>query len=128
MKKLVRILSLTLVAVMLCATLASCGKVSGAYSAELNLGVASGKITYDFGAFGKVTMTVETENIFTGSASKTYEGKYEITEKDDDKMEITFTFEDENDDTKTYGGTQAFSIDKENDTIKIGLVTYKKAE
>jgi hypothetical protein len=73
-------------------------------------------------------MTVEASNILTGSESKTYEGKYEITEKDDDKMEITFTFEDENDDTKSYGGTQAFSIDKENDTIKIGLVTYKKAE
>lgn len=128
MKKFARILSLTLVAVMLCATLASCGKVSGAYYAEVNLGVASGKVTYDFGAFGKVTMTVETSNIVTGSAAKTYEGKYEITEKDDDKMEITFTFEDENDDTKAYGGTQSFSIDKENDTIKIGLVTYKKAE
>ena len=128
MKKLVRVLSLTLVAVMLCATLASCGKVSGAYAAELDLGVASGKVTYDFGAFGKVAMTVEGDTIFTDAKSKTYEGKYEITEKEDGKMEITFTFEDENDDTKTYGGTQAFAIDKDNDTVKIGLVTYKRVE
>ena len=61
-----------------------------------------------------------------GTETKTYEGKYEITEKDDGKMEITFTFE--NDEAKTYGGTQSFSIDKENDTIKIGLVTYKRVE
>ena len=94
MKKLVRVLSITLVAVMLCATLASCGKVSGAYAAELDLGVASGKVTYDFGAFGKVAMTVEGDTIFTDAKSKTYEGKYEITEKEDGKMEITFTFED----------------------------------
>lgn len=127
MKKFVRILCLTLVAVMLCATLASCGKVSGAYSAKIDVLIASVEVTYDFGAFGKVVMTVKSEAI-GATDTKTYEGKYEITEKEDDTMEITFTFEDENDDTKTYGGTQAFSIDKENDTIKIGLVTYKKVE
>ena len=125
MKKLVRVLSLTLVAVMLCATLASCGKVSGAYAAEIDLGVASGKITYDFGAFGKVTTTVEGA-LLGQTEAKTYEGKYEITEKDDGKMEITFTFEDA--DAKEYSGTQSFSIDKENDTIKIGLITYKRVE
>ena len=127
MKKLVRILSLTLVAVMLCATLASCGKVSGAYVCDATAFGSGVKVTYDFGAFKKVTATVEA-SLLGQTETKTYEGKYEITEKDDGKMEITFTFDDENDDTKTYGGTQSFSIDKENDTIKIGLVTYKKVE
>ena len=127
MKKFVRIMSVALVVVMLCATLASCGKVSGAYSAKIDVLLASVEVTYDFGAFGKVEMTVKGEAL-GATDTKTYEGKYEITEKEDDKMEITFTFDDENDDTKTYGGTQSFSIDKENDTIKIGLVTYKKVE
>lgn len=124
MKKFVRVLCLALVAVTLCATLASCGKVSGAYKAELDLWLAKGSVTYDFGAFGKVTMTLTGESLL-GSETKTYEGKYEIIENDDDTMKIKFTFEDENDDTKKYGGEHSFSIDKENDTIKIGLIEYK---
>ena len=126
MKKFVRILALTLVAVMLCATLASCAKVSGAYYAELDVALAKVKVTYDFSG-SKVTLTVDS-SVLGQNASKSYEGKYEITEKEDGKMEITFTFADENDDTKSYGGTHAFAIDKENDTITIGVVTYKKAE
>ena len=127
MKKFVRILALSLVAVMLCAALASCAKVSGAYSAELDIALAKVKVTYDFTSASKVTMTLKGE--FLGQVeTKSYEGKYEITENDDGTMEITFTFEDENDDTKTYGGTKTFAIDKENNTIKIAGVTYTKAE
>jgi len=43
-------------------------------------------------------------------------------------MKINFTFETENDDTKKYGGEHAFSIDEENNTITIGLITYKAVE
>ena len=127
MKKFVRILCLALVAVTLCATLASCGKVSGAYKAELDIGLAKTSTTYEFGSFGKVTVTMEGE-VLGQSKTRTYEGKYEIIENDDDTMDIKFSFEDENDDTKSVQGTYDFEIDKENDTIKIGLVTYKKVD
>lgn len=126
MKKFVRILAFALVAVMLCATFAACAKVSGAYEAEIDLWLAKGKATYDFSG-KKVTLTLES-NVLGKTETKTYEGTFEITEKDDETMEITFKFEDENDDTKTYGGTHAFAIDKENDTITIGVVTYTKVE
>ena len=127
MKKFARVLALALVVVTLCATLASCGKVSGAYKAELDLFLAKTTVTYDFGAFGKVTVTLVGE-LLGKSETRTYEGKYEITENDDDTMDITFTFEDENDDTKSVSGTYDFEIDKENNTIKIGLITYKAVE
>ena len=73
MKKFVRIMSVALVVVMLCATLASCGKVSGAYSAKIDVLLASVEVTYDFGAFGKVEMTVKGEALGT-TDTKTYEG------------------------------------------------------
>ena len=118
MKKTTKLLALLLVAVLLTMTLASCGGISGKYSAEL-LGTG---VELEFKG-SKVNARFKV----LGSYGDPIEGKYKI-KKADDKMEITFTFEDENDDTKAYGGTQSFSIDKENDTIKIGLVTYKKAE
>ncbi len=128
MKKFARVLAIALVVVTLCATLASCGKVSGAYKAEIDLGIlGKTSTTYEFGAFGKVTVTMVGE-VLGKSETRTYEGKYEIIENDDDTMDIKFTFEDENDDTKEVGGTYDFVIDKENDTVKIGLVTYKAVE
>ena len=128
MKNFVRILSFALVAVMLCATLASCGKVSGTYTGELDLGLGKGTASLKFGAFGKLEVTVTADSVFTEAKTVTHEGKYEITEKDDDKMEITITFEGDADlVTKALDGTKSFSIDKENDTITIGLFTFKKA-
>ena len=125
MKKFTKIMALTLVAVMLCATLVSCGKVMGAYEAEVDLGFGSSKVVYEFGLLGKVTISV-TNELLGSSKTETYEGKYEITEKNDGKMEITFSFESE--DAKSYNSTSDFEIDKENNTIKIGLFTYKKVE
>ena len=126
MKKVVRILALTLVAVTLCAALASCSKISGKYSAELNLGVAKSKVTYDFGIFGKVKVTVTGEAVLVGSSTTTYEGKYKITKNDDDTKTITFTFEDE--DANTYKGDHSFAVDKENDAIKIDGISYTKVK
>ena len=125
MKKFARVLAIALVVVTLCATLASCGKVSGAYVCDATAFGTGAKITYDFGAFGKVTATVEV-SILGSSETKTLEGKYEINETEDDKMEITFTYEEENDNVKS--GTYSFEIDKENDTIKIAGVPYKAVE
>lgn len=107
MKNLVRILSLALVVVMLCATLASCAGLSGTYSADV-FGV---KTTYKFGAFGKVTATVEALG-----QSETIEGKYKV---DGDK--IIFTYEEDGKES-----TNEAKFEKTDDGIKIGGVDFKK--
>ena len=125
MKKITRIVALALVIALACLTLASCAKtLNGTYSAELDVALASVKVSYTFKG-GNVTLTVTGSNFITGSATQEYDGKYEITEAEDGTMSITFEFEDSNDDTKKYGGTQRFSEDKDAGTIKIGAFTYK---
>ena len=111
MKKLVKLMALSLVLVMALGLLASCGKtLSGTYAAE-TLGTGA---TLEFKG-SKVTITVKALGMELGSA----EGKYKI---DGDK--ITFTFESEDDDVKAYNGT--FDFAEEAEYIKIGLTTYKK--
>lgn len=118
MKKALKVVALAMVAVMLCAVLASCGKtLSGKYSSKEVLGTGT---TFEFKG-SKVTITMKAMGVELGSV----EGKYSI--KDD---KITLTFE-ETDDEKTkeelkkYSGT--FDFEQGDDYIKIGLATYKKA-
>ena len=125
MAKITRVIALALVVALVCLTLASCGKtLKGTYSAELDVALASVKVSYTFKG-SNVTLTVTGSTILTGSSTQEYDGKYEITEAEDGTMSITFEFEDNNDDTKKYGGTQRFSEDKDAGTIKIGAFTYK---
>jgi hypothetical protein len=56
-----------------------------------------------------------------GSVTKTVDGKYKV---DDGK--ITLTFDNEDDDVKSYNGT--FDFEEGEDYIKIGLITYTKAD
>ena len=92
--------------------------ISGTY--ELDAVVAGAK--YDFGAFGKVTVTVE----LLGAATS-FEGKYKVNNKQDPN-EITFTFEDE--DAKEYSGTFDFASGEEDGVkyIKIGLLKYNEVK
>lgn len=116
MKRSIRILAVALVAVMLCLTLAACGKtISGTYEAEIGGTLLGYTATYKFSG-SKVTAT-KTATVAGVKNSTEIEGKYEI--KDD---EITFTFEDSDDDIKS--GT--FAFEETEDGIKIGLVEYKK--
>lgn len=100
-------------------TLASCGKsLSGKYEADLSI---LGTYTYEFGAFGKVTKTVDPiagDNIVT-------EGKYEINEAGD---KITFTFE--NEDGVEESETVSFAEVTKNDVkyLEIGGVQYTKVD
>ncbi len=111
MKKSIRIIAVALVAVMLCLSLAACGKkLSGTYSAEA-LGTGA---TYEFKG-SKVTITVKA----LGAELASVEGKYSI--KDD---KITFEFESDDEDVDEYDGT--FDFEETDDGIKIGLVEYKK--
>ena len=117
MKKVISTVLLCVLLVTSVFALASCNMVTGEYEAE----VLGTEITYEFGAFGKVTITVDP---IIGDES-VWEGKYELNDEGD---EITFTFEDE--DAEEYSGTQSFAQGEENGTkyVKIGLVTYKAVD
>lgn len=96
-------------------TLASCGKtLSGKYSADLSV---LGVYTYEFGAFGKVTRTIDP---FVGNDTTTVEGEYKIS---DDGSKITLTFNDEANTYDLSTGTEDGV-----DYIKIDGVKYEKAE
>ena len=105
-----KIIALVLVAVIL--TLASCGGVSGKYSAEL-LGTG---VELEFKG-SKVTARFKV----LGSYGDPIEGKYKI--KGD---EITITFPDGDEETEDLSGTHAF--EKGDDYVKIGVVTYKSVD
>jgi uncharacterized lipoprotein YehR (DUF1307 family) len=104
MKKTLRIVAVAMVAVMLCLSLASCGKkLSGTYEDELGIS------EYTFKG-NKVEISIE---IF--GAKTTIEGTYSI--KDD---EITFEFDDDEEDAKEFSGT--FDFEEGDDYIKIGEI------
>lgn len=112
-----RIISTVLVCVLLVGAvfaLASCGAISGTYKD------VTGNVAYDFSG-SKVTITVDN---LVGDDS-VYEGKYEVTEKDNGDKEITFSFDDENV-PSIYKGTRAFAEGEEDGTkyIRIGLAKY----
>ena len=100
MKKFTKVIAIVLVLATLVCVFASCGKkLKGKYTGEINLVVAKYQVTYNFSG-SKVTVTHTTSNFLTGSDTTTVEGKYEIAESDNG-MEITFTFENEDDVAKS---------------------------
>ena len=108
MKKSIKVLALVMTAVLLCLTLASCGKtLSGTYTMEI---VGSGA-EFEFKG-NKVTITTKVAGAVVGDP---VEGKYSI--KDD---KITFEFDGDDKNAKTYGGT--FDFEKGDDYIKIGTL------
>ncbi len=123
-KTFIKVLTLTLVAVMLVCSLASCAKKvpSGSYEAELDLFGQSWNVTYTFK--GSKVEAVSKTTVLGNVNTVTAEGKYEIVENDDGTMEITFDFEEENDSFKDSTVTY-----KEGDGyIELGGVKYNKVE
>ena len=115
-------LALSLVVVMLCLALASCGKIlSGSYEGEIDIGIAKYTATYTFKG-NKVEVEKKTTTILGAVDTVELNGTYEIQENDDGTMEITLTFESEDDDVKS--GT--FTFEEGEDYIKIGLAKYTK--
>lgn len=109
--KTTKIILASIMAIILCLGLASCAKkLSGTYSAEV---LGSGA-EYKFSG-SKVTISIKA----LGASVAEVEGKYSI---DGDK--ITFEFESEDEEVKKYSGT--FDFKEEDDSIKIGVITYKK--
>lgn len=121
MKKFTKVISLALVLVMALAVLASCGtKLSGTYS----LTVAGITTSYKFSG-SKVTLTVK--QTLLGESEETFKGTYKITKDDDGNQIIEFTFKDKDGkDSEKYSTKSAFSQNKDDKTITIGVVTYKK--
>ncbi len=116
MKKFVRIMSLALVAVMLCATLASCGGVA---SGEYVNGDTSITKTYSKYTFSGSKFTLEVYVLGNKVGDESFEGKYKVKDG-----EITFTWENAEGEEKT--NTQTF--EETDEGIKIGALTYKKVE
>ena len=117
MKKTLRIVALAMVAVMLCLCLASCGK---SLSGEYYFGDKTITKSYTTYTFKGNKVTVEVYLLGNKVGDDSFEGKYAI--KDD---EITFTYENSKGEEKSQ--TLAFE-EFEDGSIKIGAVTYKKAE
>ena len=121
MKKIISTLLVCVLLLGCVASLASCDRlvVGGKY--ELDAFVAS--TSYEFG-LTKVVVTYE----LLGQETS-IEGQYKIAENEKGDLEITFTFEDE-DNAKDYAGTFSFVKGTEDGTdyIKIGGVKYKKVD
>lgn len=122
-KTILKALTLSLVAVMLICTLASCGKmISGSYDSQVELFGQKWTVTYTF-TLNKVEATSKATVLGTVQ-SETVEGTYKITENSDGSMEITFEFEKETDVFKN----ETVTFEQGEDYIKLGLVTYNKVE
>lgn len=107
-----RIIALVLVAVMLTLTLASCGGLSGTYTAEV-FGIG---VEYAFKG-SKITITPKG----LGGYGDPIEGKYKIKDG-----KITITIESEEEDADDYAGT--YDFEEGEDYIKIGMITYNKVD
>lgn len=122
-KTILKVLTLSLVAVMLLCTLASCGKmISGSYDSQIEFLGQKWTVTYTFKA-NKVE-AVSKATILGNVKSETVEGTYKITENSDGSMEITFDFEKETDIFKN----ETVTFEQGEDYIKLGLTTYNKVQ
>ncbi len=117
MKKTVRFVALAMVALMLCLALASCGT---SLSGEYYFGDKTITKTYTTLEFKGGKVTVEAYAAGQKLTDGSYEAKYSI--KDD---EITMTWEDS--EGEEHSSTQTFEK-LDDGSIKIGAITYKKAD
>lgn len=127
MKKSVKILALVLGLVMVLSMLVACSpKLSGTYSGEINVGVASYKVSYVFNG-SKVTICTTADTILTDAKTNEYDCKYQITEAADGTMSIEITYDGE-ENIDLYIGKKTLVIDDEVGIIKLDGVTYTKQE
>ena len=125
-KTVLKVVALMLVAIVACAALASCAKtVSGSYKGEINVGIAAYEVVYEFKG-SKVTATRQLTSFLGNSDPVVVEGEYEITEKADGELQITFTYPTDNKDEVIKGGT--FDFEEGDDYIKNGVAKYTKLD
>ena len=117
-KSIIKVFALTLLAVVICVALVSCGKtLSGEYAAEIDVEIAKYTVTYKFSG-SKVEVEAKA-TVFGQVLKENAEGKYEIKDG-----EITLTFDEETSLFKS--GT--FTFEQTDKGVKIGMVEYKKVE
>ncbi|MBQ9071493.1 MAG: hypothetical protein IJY23_09155 [Clostridia bacterium] len=121
-----RIISTLLVCVLLLGcvfTLASCGKMlSGKYEASIS---DENKTTYEF-SMNKVTKTTSI-GAFGFAKTTTTEGKYKITENDEGKLKITFTWEvDGAEESETFNFDKVETSDSE--YIELNGIKFTKVD
>ncbi len=123
-KTFLKVLTISLVAVMLVCTLASCAKTvpAGSYDAQIEIFGQKWTVTYTFK--GNKVEAVNKATVLGNVKTETVEGKYKITENSDGSMEITFEFEKETDLFKN----ETVTFEEGEGYIKLGLVTYNKVE
>ena len=121
MKNITKVLALVLVLSMVCVVFASCGKtISGKYQLDARAGGLGGAVTtYNFSG-NKYTLTVETYVLGSVTSTETTEGTYEITENESGTLQITFT------EKGAESASKPVVFEEGEDTIKIGLLTFKK--
>ena len=120
---MIKLLAVALVALMLVATLVSCGKsLSGAYSSKIELLGQSWDVTYTFK--GSKVEAVSKATLLGKVTTEESVGEYEIIENADGSLEIKIDFEDEN--SLFRDGT--YTLEQGEDYIKIGGVQYNKVE
>ena len=104
MKKTIKLLAVFMIIAMLSISLMSCNVVTGKYSAELDIVLFKGTVTYEFGILGSVTRTTVTKVMFGDPETVVTEGKYEIMEdpQNPENLIIAFEFEGEERTTHSY--------------------------
>ena len=112
-----KIVALMLVAVMACVTLASCGKK---LSGEYYMGDKNITKSYTTYVFSGSKVTVDVYLLGNKVGSESFEGNYSIKDG-----EITITWKDAEGEEKS--NTQTFE-ENEDGSIKIGVLTFNKAE
>ncbi|MBE6694394.1 MAG: hypothetical protein E7589_06500 [Ruminococcaceae bacterium] len=126
MKNVIKIVALALVLVMTMGVLASCGKkLSGKYEAT----IAGTGTVLEFDG-DKVYASFKVNLVITTATFGPVEGTYKI---EDDKITLDFVDESKVEDNDTAKERLAalqgeFDFEEGEDTIKIGGVTYTKAE
>ena len=116
-KTVLKIVAIVMIAVIACTVLASCGKK---LSGEYYMGDKSLTKSYTTYVFSGSKVTCDVYLLGNKVGDDSFEGKYSIKDG-----EITITWEDA--EGEEHSNTQTFE-ELEDGSIKIGALTYKKAE
>lgn len=127
MKTMTRVVAVALVAVMMCVVLASCGTISGKYSATYEsegfFGLGAGKYTTTYEFKGKNVTRTDDVTVGSKTTTSTVTGTYEIQ---DDNIVITWDKDVETGDGQSSTTKSTFSFAKGDGFVLIDGRQYDK--